>query len=738
MKPASRPRAVPAALRVLLAAALVVCATSASRAAAAPAPPPPQPPAPVNAPAQPAPAASAPSASVDPSSWVGQLESLGRWLEQRRAEPRCAERCFALQRMRLTGSVRERAFRFELDGSVMADGAVAVPLFGPASSARLTDVKEDGRPAVVGFEKDHYYLFTASRHFSLRGAIALRGDQALSIPGPLNAFDADLSDGSVVEGARLSGLSATTIHFNAAEAAPSAAEPTVFQLSRAVRVAREIGFEYRLVMRSGADLGVARLPLAFGEHVLEVTGANGWKLEGAELVLPTAGRSAQITITGTLSAVRAFSPDSRSAYEWWLLESDPEHRVVVTGDARQVDAAESPIPKTQAGARLYLLRRGQRFEVAVQALASTEVLAAVVRQHRRTAVVTRRGDLVSDDTLEYENNGIDFLAYAPGGRPIFLSTDDKAERIMRQDKGGDEVLVPLRTGSHRVRVQALSEVALGRLGGWVELPMPGYALTASGLELTVGFPVHAVPLAATGGDRVHAAVGVGDAVALALAAATAWIAFRGRRRRLLGAIALGGAWLVSGPLFVAALCAFGVAGLVWLASRFYSGPKLVAVVGVAVAAGGLAAIVLLAAAATMRAGGPSSGSPSYRAEERAASAAGPSADVDARDKTAGVGAGEKTVGGGLLHGVTPVALGLPTYEHSVHLRRELVTRERPFRPRLLYVTAWVLWPLGIGWLGCVAALVWAHRDGLKRLRDRVRERLDRKPVEQGPAAGPAA
>src|SRR4029077_8846182 len=149
------------------------------------------------------------------------------------------------------------------------------------------------------------------------------GDPALTIPGPLNALEADVTAGAVVEGARLSGLSGATIHFSR-EGAAQGIGPTVFQLSRAVRVGREIGFEYRLVMISGTDLGVARLPLPFGEKVLDVTGAAGWRVEGGELVLPTSGRKATMTITGTLPKVGSFAPDARSGYEWWLIESDSE------------------------------------------------------------------------------------------------------------------------------------------------------------------------------------------------------------------------------------------------------------------------------------------------------------------------------------------------------------------------------------------------------------------------------
>src|SRR5262249_7391332 len=159
----------------------------------------------------------------------------------------------------------------ELEGSVLADGAIAVPLFGPPDKVRLDAVTEDGKPAAIGFEGDHYYVHTASKRFVLRGTLAFQDDLALTIAGPLNLLEADWKHGRVGEGARLSGLSASTIHLEVDAGTPApATAPTVFQLARAVRVGRDIAFEYRLTMRSGIDLGVVRLPLKYGERVLDV------------------------------------------------------------------------------------------------------------------------------------------------------------------------------------------------------------------------------------------------------------------------------------------------------------------------------------------------------------------------------------------------------------------------------------------------------------------------------------
>jgi hypothetical protein len=517
------------------------------------------------------------------------------------------------------------------------------------------------------------------------------------------------------------------------EGAAQASGPTVFQLSRVVRVGREIGFEYRLVMRSGSDLGVVRLPLSFGEKVLDVAGASGWRVEQGELILPTSGRSAEMTVTGSLAKVERFAPDARSGYEWWLLESDPEHRIKVTGDARQMDSAESPIPRTQANARLFLVQKGQHIEVAVTSLTSVEVLAAVVRSHTRSVVLTQHGDLVSDDALGYENTGVDYLLYAPGGRPIYLSTDSKAERIMHQEKESREVMVPLRTGSHHLHIQALAAAALGAFGGRLDLPMPSYPLTASRVNLAIGVPARVVPLVLLGGDRPAWLFGGGDVAAVLIGFAIAWLAVRvapdaprarARSLRLLGGAVLCGLWFLSGGAFVAVVTLSVAAGIGWLFSRMVRGARLAVVLVLALGFVGIVGLVMLATVSS------SSRSAPPRAWSETAPASAPSTLAD-RDVTGNVMA--QVASGGVVEGVTPVALTMPSYVHGLDASRELVTRDRPFQPTLYYVTDRALWPLGLLWLAGAIVLAAAHRAIVADLVARVRARLA--PAPPGPPPG---
>jgi hypothetical protein len=646
--------------------------------------------------------------------------------------------------LRLTGSVTGGALRFELEGSLLTDGPFAVPLFGAPARVRVDQATEGGKPAAIGFEVDRYFLFTAARRFLVRGTLTLDEDRVLSIPGPLNTFEADLADGRCVEGARLSGLSNATVHFDRA-VTKEKAEPTVFQLSRAVRVGREISFEYRLVMKSGADLGVVRLPLAFGERVLDATGVSGFRIDGGDVVLPTSGHGADIRVTGTLPSVGTFKPDERSAYEWWLLESDAEHRITVTGDARQLDSTESPIARTLPTSRLYMVQRGQHIEVAVQTLVSLEVLAAVVRNHDRTVVLTRTGDLVADETLHYENNGIDYLFADPRGRPIYLATDGKSERIMHSAKDAEEVMVPLRTGGHSARMQSLSQAPIARFFGRTEVPLATYALTASRVSVRLGLPAFVHPLALLGGDRPYVFLDVWDVGSMILAAAAALLLMRSWRDRALVTIALGGLWFLSEPLFALALGVGVVGGLLWMLNRLVSRKVFLLAATFLVCTGGFLVLIMTVAVGMRRSETPMNAP--MKAEEAVPASSPPAYPASAAEPAeAELGGAAKAKGdlrrgsflaqnaaGGVVEGVTPVALTLPEFERSLYASRELVTRERPFEPVLLYTTSWALGPMVLVWLGCLAWLVRSHFDALKDLFGRIRARLTRPPVAAPPA-----
>jgi hypothetical protein len=622
-----------------------------------------------------------------------------------------------LSSLELTGAVDD-SLRFVLRGTLLAPGTVKVALFGPTGDVRLDELTLDGAPPVVGFEDDHYYVVTSARAFTLRGQVTLGGDDLLSVPGPVVALDAHLARGRLVEGERLSGLSGTTLHFDPmTPESRSEAEhrtPKVFRLSRSLRLGKETGFVLHLVMSQAEELGPVRLPLKYGERVDEVSGAPGWTREGDDLVLPTQGRAADVTVTGTLAeggakdGKRSFSPDSRSAYEWWLVESDPDVQVTIEGDAKLVENSQSPIPPTLPTARTYLLQRGQRLDIDARSLRRGEVLAAVARAQSRFVALTSRGEVIGDETISYDNNGLEHLTFSPAGQPVYLSTDGHAGRILHAGSDSLEMLVPVEIGAHKLRVQTLTQSSPPLLAGVIKVPMSAYPLTTGVAEVTLGLPKDVVPVAFLGGDEPRWVFTRADAMAALLGAALACFGFRTRRTRLLGSAVAAGLWLVSSEAFVFAAGALFVTGASFLASRFLRGNALFA------ASAAAFLIALFAGRATLAAGIASE--PSRELVVTGPAIPQPESSFPVRTPSAVE-----------IHtGAPPVSLSMPSSERYVHTRRELVTPSRPFSPRLVYVAPQVLVGLEVAWLGLVAILVFAHRAQVAELLARVRERLSRR------------
>lgn len=649
----------------------------------------------------------------------------------------CTDHCWVLDRLHFTGAMDKGSVDFELTGELLQKGSYQLPLFGPADKVRLEDVTTNGQRATLGFEEGHYFVHTSADHFVVRGKLVLPEDRTITIVGPLNALDADVKGGRVTEGAHLTALAGGAIHFDAEGDAPLA-QPTVFSVARALRVGKSIEFEYKITAQSGTDLGVVHFPLRYGERVVDVAGSTGWRTESEELLLPTTGKRADVTITGTLTNVASFSPDARSPFEWWLLESDAEHRVLATGDAKQHDAGESPIVRKEPNSRLYLVQRGQHLDVTVQTLQSLDVLAATVRSHSRTLVLTSAGDLVAQDTLTYDNNGLDYLYFTPDGKPLYLATDGASERVMHKD-GSDDLMIPMRLGQHSVTVQSLSQTTIGTLFGRIATPGPRVPLATGSEDMTFGLPATLHPIVVTGGEQTTWPVSPSDGVALALSAIASMLALRGWKKRSLGTATMFGLWFVAKPIFFAALGA-GVVSLAWPlfarlskpARRIVLGFGLLATVAVAVPA-----LVSKSEHAVMTAGASSTlafDKDTRNAEELPMQQAQAVANLPAAKTEAKEGglAGDTTrlalIGrAGVLDGVRPVALSMPGYSQSAYASRQLVTPSRTFTPVVWYVTDTGLALVALLWLACAAGLAWLSRDRLAALRDRVRAALAPKP-----------
>jgi hypothetical protein len=279
--------------------------------------------------------------------------------------------------------------------------------------------------------------------------------------------------------------------------------------------------------------------------------------------------------------------------------------------------------------------------------------------------------------------------------------------------------------------------------------MSEQALTASRARVHLGLPSAIHPIAFLGGDKPVLFVGDEIVVVAVLALLAAFLLGTRARDRVLVAAALFGSWFVAPALFVAALATL----VTLLASRILK--KLLKGASLAFgrfALGSVAALAVLIALVSTASRAPRSEYRDVTDETRASTA--PTVQVNlpadgklenkvdatkaAGDSTGGLGNFEKNdlggKGGWLLPGVTPVALPLPTAERWTDTTRELVTKERPFLPRLVYVTTTGLLPFFALWLLSLGALAYLHRARIVAAYASARRWLA---TEQAPEPGPA-
>ena len=185
------------------------------------------------------------------------------------------------------------------------------------------------------------------------------------------------------------------------------------------------------------------------------------------------------------------------------------------------------------GSRVYLVQRNQQIEVDSKSLVRGDVLAAVARTNRRFLAITSTGEMISDESIAFDNNGLEHLMVTPAGKAMYLSTDGAAQRILHTEAGATDVLVPIRPGSHTLRVQSLADVRLWSIAGAVKVPGSSYPIATSSMEVTVGLPESMHPIAVLGGDRARWAYSRGDLLALSIGVAPSpsRVSASARRRR---------------------------------------------------------------------------------------------------------------------------------------------------------------------------------------------------------------
>lgn len=684
---------------------------------------------------------------LKPNSLAWQMEELVQWLmKTRNLVPQGADTgppFYVIESLELSGSVEKNRFTFSMKGSVLSDKPVLVPMFGPPERILLSRLTLNGQPAVVGFEgKDYYFVQTRQKNFQIKGELSLLNELSFTVQGPVNLFTSDFSDGRVVEGTRLPGLSRTVLHFETGKRnkAMETQHAPLFQISRAIRIQKEVTFEYQVKVRSGTEISTVEIPMKHSEIVLEVPGIKGWKMEKGSLVVPASGKSVSFTVRGRLPGMGVFKTDTRSNYEWWLIESDVEHRVEVKTNGKYVDASRSPLKKELSSSRLFLLSGGQEIVVTVKPLRTLDAMAVVIHSQFRKAVWTKNGDLMVEDRVSYDNNGVDYISFDCQGKPIYFADDDGAKAILSENpEEKNNILVPLQKGKHSFFVESIKHAKPSLLGGMLNIPTASHNLTVSRSSVRLGLPSDIIPIWFFGGERIAGPVNWKNVMVVAFTLGFVLLFFKDYKLRTGAFISFIGLYLLlPGVYLFLAFCVF--AGFLF---RFLKG-KLKgwtqwAALGILILAGVWLALYLssffqlvelrdsMTSLSTSGSGGIGAIAHGLSLPEQD--------EFEIQHGAWGDQYFRRTLSsdrmeGNMMQGVVPVYLPMPEYRHSMTVTGELVTKERPLNPALLYVTWYTLIPFILFWLFCWGYMGFRFRRKLNEWLNYIRINTIKKKEDQ--------
>jgi hypothetical protein len=680
--------------------------------------------------------------SLTPNSLAWQMEELTKWVMRTRnlvPYPTMDEPPFyVINSLELSGSVDKNRFTFSLKGSVLSDKPLLIPLFGPPDGVMLTNVTINQQPAVMGFEsKNYYYVKTNKKDFIIKGEVSFLNQLSFQVPGPVNLFTSDIIDGRVVEGKKLPGLRNTVLHLETGKRNESAEilQSPLFQVSRAIRIQKEITFEYQVKVRSGTEISKVEMPMKYSEIVLDVPGVKGWKMEKRTLLVPASGRNVQFTVTGRLPKIGVFKADDRSNYEWWLIESDAEHRLTVNTNGKPVDSSRSPVKKKLSSSRLFLLSKGQDISIKVHPLTTLEALAVVITSQFRKIIWTKNGELVAEDRVSYQNNGIDYIPFNCSGKPIYLELDESPKAIL-SDKPGQEgqLLIPLEAGKHSFCVQSTLRIKPSFFGGILRVPTATHNLMVSRSSVRIGLPAGIIPVWFFGGEQVGGTIDWKDLLITGITLLLVWVFVRDFKVRIAGFTALFGLYLLSPRIYMIlflSVCLVFV--FIYIKGKLKSWKKLIAfgilnlaVVGLVFFASGFFDIVRFIHNMQGMATAGSSGIGSVFAdyltdEDEFESIYGGGSHVLFGERTIRVARRSETMDENVLRGVIPVPLSLPGFKTSRTVTKESVTKDQPLIPKLFYVTWITLLPLILLWLFCWGYVGFRYRhilnQGIEDIKD---------------------
>lgn len=687
-----------AALRLVLAVALVLLAPSAP------------------APAETPESASAPRVTL-PLSEYEELKKL-----------REAPSLTVVDTLRVTGSFASRSLSLALSGRSSGRLPAAVVLES-VEGAALAGC--EGSALVSRGEGTAWELTPLAPRFEARcRLVPTSGDRLSFVAGKAVLLPAgEVSDGEFLPGPDSGDGTRPFTVVRRIAAGGEALAPTATGRYRITLLPEETRFDWTIEVRN-PNRGRAPfdLVLASGERVQEVVAPGPYDLKGGRARFDLPPGDGTIVVTGTLPGTEFRAP-VETALAYLLLESHPLLRAEARTAAKRVSPQETGLPREYRGGQAFLLGKGEAFSWRATRLEALRATSYAVRSTKQTLFVPADGPVLGETFFELDNQGASEVALAATPEPTYAAFGGEAVFLTKNAKW--ELWLPLASGPQALLLQ--SRQPLGRSLGFAagSLAVPHLPVPSTRYAVELRYPDAWVPLYERFGGESRLALPGADTTLLFLLLA-GWLLALLRALGLVPRAALFPAAALALAAFASASAAFVVVAAALVVSLLRLAallrerkPRtgLLVALGVVGVFAGLLVLAVLIPSGLLRSPGSA---PAGRSVQYGEGVPAPVASKALRgDVAPAAPEAEAPAEAGPAYEGLPAKVELPGGARSSWWSREMLAADAAPRVRVLLAgrglvtlaqALVVLAALGLVWRRRVSL-----RDGLRELRARGRE-----------------
>ncbi|MCX6695765.1 MAG: hypothetical protein NTU61_05670 [Candidatus Altiarchaeota archaeon] len=339
---------------------------------------------------------------------------------------------YALENVRLSGDLDSNVLSMSGSGEVIVGDGVKIYLFGQASDILVDNVVIAGNQVPVSFDNKGYFFVANKGKFSFTGELKIRtpGQVRLYVQGPMNELTLDLLHGYAIGGDKY-GLYGQEVILQRSEKVATLVDGS-FRFTYAERN----DFYYTITYRSfGKSLGREEVLLRIGESLVSVAGAKDYSVQNGVLVLELEGIYATVVASGTFNSNSLKVPLKEGTHHV-LIESDPEKKISISTDAKEIDLSQATLPFTYSNARAFLASDKNYITVDVKQLDKYPSLAASVSSATNSIAITEKGSMLGELSYRYSNTGVDYIQIDAPGTPLYAATSyrDSVKLTKEDDK----------------------------------------------------------------------------------------------------------------------------------------------------------------------------------------------------------------------------------------------------------------------------------------------------------------